>query len=305
MSFNGFKSELKTENVDEIKKSEGKLEAGITAFKELVASLFNKEQQTENTESEPKIPNLEPRKEYVKDGEIIKTDDNGIIYEKSGEKIPNINYEIDGRKYATDSRGKETDDESSGETSEAEDKDINKRQLDAIKEGLKRLIKGELTSAEKGNLCEMIMDQYYISKGYKPIHKPRVTSLDDSGHQGIDGVYEKTNEDGSKEYIIADAKYDQATLSTTVDGTKQMSDKWIDQRLDASVGKEKADEIRMSDNVTKEVFHMKPDSENQSEGTCDVRGVDDNGEYNSPKENVGEYSPTDFNFDKESDEREG
>ena len=200
-----------------------------------------------------------------------------------------------------------SEEQSANETgeSETEDTDVDEQQRAAIEEGLRRLRNGELTSAEKGNLCEMMMDQYYISKGYKPIHNPRITSLDDSGHQGIDGVYEKTNEDGSKEYIIADAKYDQATLSTTVDGTKQMSDKWIDQRLDASVGKEKADEIRMSDNVSKEVFHMKPDSENQSEGSCEVRGVDDNGEYNSPKENVGEYSPTDFNFDKESDDREG
>lgn len=188
-----------------------------------------------------------------------------------------------------------------------ETNDIEQQQWEAIYEGIKKLAKGELTTAEKGNLCEMMMDQYYISQGYTPIHSPRVTSLDSTGHQGIDGVYERTEPDGTKKYVIVDAKYDQSTLATNVDGTKQMSDKWIDDRLDVSVGKEKADEIRMADlegNVSTEVFHMKPDGDNQSIGNCDVRTVDDNGDYDSPKENVAEYSEDDVIF-KESDSNEG
>jgi len=195
--------------------------------------------------------------------------------------------------------------ENTDETTETND--IEQQQWEAIYEGIKKLAKGELTTAEKGNLCEMMMDQYYISQGYTPIHSPRVTSLDSTGHQGIDGVYEKTEPDGTKKYVIVDAKYDQSTLATNVDGTKQMSDKWIDDRLDVSVGKEKADEIRMADlegNVSTEVFHMKPDGDNQSIGNCDVRTVDDNGDYDSPKENVAEYSEDDVIF-KESDSNEG
>lgn len=187
-----------------------------------------------------------------------------------------------------------------------ETNDTEQRQWEAIYEGIKKLAKGELTTAEKGNLCEMMMDQYYISQGYTPIHSPRVTSLDSTGHQGIDGVYEKTEPDGTKKFVIVDAKYDQSTLATNVDGTKQMSDKWIDERLDVSVGKEKADEIRMADlvgNVSTEVFHMKPDGDDQSIGNCDVRTVDDNGDYDSPKENVAEYFEDNIIF-KESDSNE-
>lgn len=181
------------------------------------------------------------------------------------------------------------------------------QQWEAIHEGIKKLAEGELTTAEKGNLCEMMMDQYYISQGYTPIHSHRVTSLDSTGHQGIDGVYEKNEPDGTKKYVIGDAKYDQSTLATNVDGTKQMSDKWIDDRLDVSVGKEKADEIRMAyleGNVSTEVFHMKPDEDNQSVGNCDVRTVDDNGDYDRPKESVAEYSEDNVIF-KESDSNEG
>ena len=86
----------------------------------------------------------------------------------------------------------------------------NEMQKAAIKEAFERLARGEqLTTAEKGNLCEMMMDRYYVSMGYRPLHD-RVTSLDDKGHQGIDGVYEK---DGK--FVIADAKFGTATLSDT------------------------------------------------------------------------------------------
>lgn len=203
------------------------------------------------------------------------------------------------------STSEEAETKSEADSDTETEKDVDKLQLEAIKEGLAKLENGELTSEEKGNLCEMLMDQYYISQGYTPISDSRVTSLDGKIHQGIDGIYEKTNDDGSKEYIIAEAKYNQSTLSTTADGTKQMSEKWIDERLGKS---EKADEIRRADlegKVSTEVFHMEPDGESQSKGTFDVRSVDDNGEYDSAKEIVGEYSSSDFNFDKESDGHEG
>lgn len=103
---------------------------------------------------------------------------------------------------------------------------------------------GELKSnQEKGNYGEMKVDKDLRDKGYERISDDMVTGLDDKTHQGIDGVYYK--EGGEPEYIILDAKYGKSDLSETKDGTKQMSDKWIDDRLDSSVGKEKADEIRL------------------------------------------------------------
>lgn len=158
-----------------------------------------------------------------------------------------------------------------------EKKDVNEKQRAAIKEGLRRVLNGEeLSTAEKGNLCEMMMDQYYISKGYTPLHK-QVTSLEDKGHQGIDGVYEK---DGK--YVVADAKFGTARLGETQDG-KQMSAGWIDKRLDDAVGKEKADEIRDAheddpDNVKTEVYNYNPESDDKGDTYSNVYSVDEVGE---------------------------
>ncbi|WP_461204575.1 hypothetical protein [Clostridium sp. DL1XJH146] len=98
------------------------------------------------------------------------------------------------------------------------------------------------TTIEKGNYGEMKTDQDLLEKGYDRISNDRVTSLIDMGHQGIDGVYQ--NFEGRPQYLVVDAKYGSAQLSDTHDG-KQMSDNWIDKRLDDCVGKERADDIRM------------------------------------------------------------
>lgn len=95
---------------------------------------------------------------------------------------------------------------------------------------------------EKGNFGEMRTDQYMRELGYNRISKDMVTGLDDKGRKGLDGVYFK--EGGHPPYAIVEAKYGSSDLNpNTLDG-KQMSDKYIDNRLDAAVGKEKADEIR-------------------------------------------------------------
>lgn len=114
------------------------------------------------------------------------------------------------------------------------------------------------TTQEKGNYGEMKTDADLRQKGYERISKDVVTSLNDKGHQGIDGVYYNPN--GKPKYMIVDAKYGSAQLSETADG-KQMSEKWIDNRLDVSVGKEKADEIRLEkilqpDNVGSYISHI-------------------------------------------------
>lgn len=98
------------------------------------------------------------------------------------------------------------------------------------------------TNMQKGNYGEMKMDIEFESNGCKRISKNRVTGLDDATHHGIDGVYESSNP--PPKYIIAEAKYGSSKLGNTKDG-KQMSDIWIDNRLDDAVGKVKADEIRL------------------------------------------------------------
>lgn len=176
-------------------------------------------------------------------------------------------------------------DESKAEEKELTEDEINEKQRAAIKEALERIRNGEmLTKEELGNLGEMMMDQYYISKGYTPLNKHRVTSLEDKKDgfkTGIDGVYEKTNPDGNKSYIIADAKYNTSQLSETNDG-KQMSDNWIDKRLDAAVGKEKADEIRDAsedapNSVAHEVYHIDPNIDENGNMHTDIQKVDAEG----------------------------
>lgn len=123
----------------------------------------------------------------------------------------------------------------------------NKKEIETKqKSEIEKIDNGEQnleTKNEKGNYGEMKVDQDLKSKGYDRISKDVITEISENGHHGIDGVYYK--KDGEPQYIIVDAKYGSATLNEhTADG-KQMSEKWIDSRLDNSVGKEKADEIRM------------------------------------------------------------
>lgn len=175
--------------------------------------------------------------------------------------------------------------EESKEDKELTEEEINEKQRAAIKDAWERIKNGEkLSNEELGNLGEMMMDQYYISKGYNPLNKHRVTSLDDKKggfRTGIDGVYEKTNPDGTKSYVIVDAKYNTSQLSETNDG-KQMSDNWIDKRLDDAVGKEKADEIREAaednpDSVKHEIYHIDPNVDENGNMHTDTQEVDSEG----------------------------
>lgn len=133
----------------------------------------------------------------------------------------------------------------------------------------------------------MLMDQYYIALGYRPIHQPRVTDLTHKSGQGIDGVYERTNIDGSKSYVIADAKVNHSQLNKGLaDGTDQMSDAWIDKRLDNAVGKEKADEIRDTyedrpENISRQVYHFSYGDANGGMMSADVSTVDGDGNKNN------------------------
>ena len=200
-----------------------------------------------------------------------------------------------------------------GDADELSEDEINEKQREAIRDALERIRNGEkLTNEQLGNLGEMMMDQYYISKGYQPLNKHRVTSLDDkkSGFKtGIDGVYEKTNPDGTKSYVIADAKYNTSQLSETNDGM-QMSDNWIDNRLDDAVGKEKADEIRDAeeddpDCVEHEVYHIDPNIDENGNMHTDTQEVDSEGNKVGEKTIVEYYDAEGCRIDPSSIESKG
>lgn len=135
---------------------------------------------------------------------------------------------------------------------------------------IKGVEKGDISltnNIQKGNYGEMKMDAYFESKGYKRISLDKVTDLNAPTHQGIDGVY--YNPEGHPPYIIGEAKYGSARLSTLADGTPQMSDKWIIDRLDMAVGEDVANNIKMEmilnpDNVGSSLVHVSPD------GTLDI-----------------------------------
>lgn len=101
---------------------------------------------------------------------------------------------------------------------------------------------------QKGDYGEMKMDDFFESQGYQRISMDRVTDLDLSAHQGIDGIYYKA--DGHPPYVIGEAKYATSKLSILSDGTPQMSDAWVQSgkvsRLEQSVGIDTADDILLA-----------------------------------------------------------
>lgn len=253
-----------------------------------------------------------PRKievfEIFKDGrppiDVIKTESLQQLVEENKLKINDVrnalNEDAEGVVDNPDERGNGNTLEVDDEAEELSEDKINEKQKVAIKEAFERIRTGEkLTNEELGNLGESMMDQYYISKGYKPLNKHRVTSLDDKKggfKTGIDGVYEKNNSDGTKSYVIADAKYNTSKLSETNDGN-QMSDNWIDKRLDNAVGKGKADEIRDAaeddpDSVTHEVYHIDPTVDENGNMHTDTQ------EVNSEGNKVGEKTIVEY-FDED------
>ena len=117
---------------------------------------------------------------------------------------------------------------------------------------------------QKGNYGEMKMDVYFKSQGYERISLDRVTDLNTPTHHGIDGVY--YNPDGHPPYIIGEAKYGSSRLSILADGTPQMSDKWIIDRLENAVGEGVANDIKMEmilnpDNVGSILVHVSSNGE--------------------------------------------
>lgn len=102
----------------------------------------------------------------------------------------------------------------------------------------------------------MRADLDYYERGYVRISRDSVNGLDDPMHHGIDAVYYK--EGGDPPYIVVESKYDSSGLSRLVDGTRQMSDRWIKDRLEDAVGETKAKEIQ-DIGYRRELYRVRPD----------------------------------------------
>jgi len=118
---------------------------------------------------------------------------------------------------------------------------IEKLQNERIAEAEKTPDLNTLDSQAKGNYAEMKVDRDLAGKGYERISKECVTDLKTPTGPGIDGVF-VDKETGKT--LITETKFNKSELGDTLDG-KQMSSAWIDKRLDAAVGKEMADKIRL------------------------------------------------------------
>lgn len=138
---------------------------------------------------------------------------------------------------------------------------------DSVDDIVKGVENGDIllsNNIQKGNYGEMKMDVYFKSQGYERISLDRVTDLNAPTHQGIDGVY--YNLDGHPPYIIGEAKYGSSRLAILADGTTQMSDKWIIDRLENAVGEGVANDIKMEmilnpDNVGSILVHVSSNGE--------------------------------------------
>lgn len=201
---------------------------------------------------EMELPSLEGVHESLAEQADQRYDDS----ERVTEELPQIdeNYDADGY-----SEGKED----SGRIEEMpyeEKVAIQEKELSDVESGVKPFDRDN--THEVGNYGEMKADQDLREKGYERISNDMVTDIDENGHQGLDGVY--YNPDGHPQILIVDAKYGSASLNPNTKDGKQMSENWIDQRLDKDLGKEKADEIRMEkilnqDNVGAYVAHVRED----------------------------------------------
>lgn len=122
------------------------------------------------------------------------------------------------------------------------------------------------TNIEKGNFGEIIAHRFLQNnellkdKGYNLIRidKKLPTSLDNLGHQGIDGIYK--NSTPKPEYVIIEVKYGESKLKKHIKHYKdkknkkititkefnQMSDEWIlgNERLESAVGLKEAHYIK-------------------------------------------------------------
>lgn len=113
------------------------------------------------------------------------------------------------------------------------------------------------TKNEKGVYGEAQGDVYMEEDGFQKLNGDIVKVGDDPLGPGIDGVWKNTNP--PPDYVISETKYGTSKLTTLDDGTKQMSDDWVEGRLDKAVGPSTARAIRDADEnglVEKWLLHV-------------------------------------------------
>ena len=125
------------------------------------------------------------------------------------------------------------------------------------------------SSIKKGNYGEMITDRHYEKNGYDRISLDRVTDIADSSHQGLDGVYQ--NKENNSDYRVVESKFGSSTLSVLSNGTPQMSEPYISDRLESAVGTDKYIDIMMN-GYTSELSNIDID------GNISICELNENGE---------------------------
>ena len=103
----------------------------------------------------------------------------------------------------------------------------------------------ERTNAEKGVFGEARADSYMNEKKFEKLNGKLVEEGDAPKGRGIDGVWKNTSP--PPDYVVTEAKYGTSQLGTLKDGTRQLSESWIDDRLEREVGDETARKIIKSD----------------------------------------------------------
>jgi hypothetical protein len=103
---------------------------------------------------------------------------------------------------------------------------------------------GMETTAQKGKFGEIKADAHMQKEGFvkRGSHDAPGPGGGTPKPQGIDGVYE--NLSPPPKWVVMEAKYGDAGYGMTADG-KQMSEPWVDNRLNDTVGKTMADQIRL------------------------------------------------------------
>jgi hypothetical protein len=99
-----------------------------------------------------------------------------------------------------------------------------------------------ISTVDQGVDGEAQADTYMDEGGFQKLDGDLVKAGDDPLGKGIDGVWKNTNP--PPEYVITEAKYGSSRLGTLKDGTKQMSDKWVSDRLGDAVGEDTELQIR-------------------------------------------------------------
>jgi len=98
----------------------------------------------------------------------------------------------------------------------------------------------EASTTAKGIFGETMADSWARAQGWERVNGP-ITQLGDSLERGIDGIYR--NPTPPPGFIVAETKYGTSQLSTLADGTRQMSDRWIEDRLEDALSPELFDQI--------------------------------------------------------------